>query len=385
MPLNNLQEQALTDNGYIYLVGNSPSSIASRDVWYTRPNADGSISSFSTQTNALPSANKVQAAAVAANGYLYTYGGYSTSPSNNTTSLYYSKLGNNGTPGTWATSANTLPASRSFLGQESVTLNGYIYAIGGEDTSSNATTTVYRASLSRIQVAGSLDLVGTNAQNLADGNSGGELTAGNTNIVGTIQATGNASFLQNVSVNANLTVQGDAYIGATLTVGGNVTLTTGVVTSGVADGATAIAHTLNTSVSYATSGDLLLAVENNGVKEFSIDRGGHIITGGSTPTATVNTTDAGTGATCTISGDDTAGQVTIATGTGTLLSGTECAITYATSFANTPVVILSSANGNASGRNIYSATSGDTTTGFDISFGQAPFSGTYIINYIVIK
>jgi hypothetical protein len=49
---------------------------------------------------------------------------------------------------------------------------------------------------------------------------------------------------------------------------------TGVIRSGVANGASAIAHTLDTGVAFSTAGAKLLSVKNNGTEKAAIDKDG---------------------------------------------------------------------------------------------------------------
>ena len=123
---------AVTHRGKIYVVGGDTTS-----VYYAQPNSNGSISSW-TSTTALPAAIK-QAGAVALNGYIYLVGGAVSSTSQ--TTVYYAQIMPDGTVGTWLTNGNALPAARSLLSV--VTLNGYIYAVGGYNGTTDQDTTYY--------------------------------------------------------------------------------------------------------------------------------------------------------------------------------------------------------------------------------------------------
>jgi N-acetylneuraminic acid mutarotase len=194
-------------NGYIYMVGNDQSagcdaqspSFVFNTVQYAKLNADGSIDGW-TATNGLPIAMG-SVSTVALNGYLYVIGGHNNTDVSQST-IYYAALNSDGTVGNWNTSSYTFPVAND--GQKSVVVNGYIYTFGGYPFNPK----VYYASGARVRVSGALDLVGGSGQTLADGGSGGELTAGNTNIVGTLQVMGSANFAQNMSVGGSLTVTG---------------------------------------------------------------------------------------------------------------------------------------------------------------------------------
>jgi hypothetical protein len=123
--------------------------------------------------------------------------------------VYYAPLNSNGSVGSWSTNVNALPAALD--GAKATSANGYIYFLGGSDGSSSVgstKTTSYYTSTSRVNLFGALDLVGISGENLADGGSGGQLTAGNTKIIGSLDVQGQASFGQNVAVNGDLNLSG---------------------------------------------------------------------------------------------------------------------------------------------------------------------------------
>ena len=256
---------SITSNGYIYAMGGSNGTTGQTAVYYSKLNADGSISSWTTNTNALPNA-AVCASAVLSNGYVYVLGGELGSTCSGVGStVYYAKLNADGSVGTWNTNASTFtgrdmhtsvvangyvyviggcfancgPTSTVFyaklnpadgsLGtwttssfalpdatdaQGTVIANGYIYVIGGRG-SAGGTTAVYYASVARVQLNASLDLVGlqggtSDPGDQSTGSSGGSITAGNGLFVGSFQVQGNASFAQGLSANGNLTIGGSA-------------------------------------------------------------------------------------------------------------------------------------------------------------------------------
>jgi hypothetical protein len=102
--------------------------------------------------------------------------------------------------------------------------------------------------VSRVQVAGSLDLVGINGGNLANPGTGGTLTAGDTTIVGSLNVQGQANFSQGVGISGTLGTGGDINTGGIYRVGGtaglnlacganigikSITVTGGIITAGV--------------------------------------------------------------------------------------------------------------------------------------------------------
>jgi hypothetical protein len=219
----NIQPSIAVANGYIYTL--SDSNLDGNKDQYAKLNSDGTIGAWALTTGLTPVANNVVGGATAiANGYIYYIGG--DSANGTATRTIFAPLNANGTIGAWscqgplaecttATQINTtaLPADREFMGSNSMAANGYIYIIGGYDTSNNLNSTVYYTSTARTSVGGSLDLLGTSLGangNLAEGDSGGQLTAGDTTIVGTLSVQNQASFNNGVSVNGGLSVSGSA-------------------------------------------------------------------------------------------------------------------------------------------------------------------------------
>lgn len=187
-------------NGYVYSVGGAVNGTDSTQVAYAKLNSNGTVGSWAT-TTALPS-TRSRGAAVVLNGYLYHLGGHNSTYWD----VYAAPLNADGTisAGTWTTQTH-MNTERRGLG--AVTANGYVYAIAGEN--GGAVTNQEYASPSRVRLGTSLDLIGINGENLADGSAGGQLTAGNTQIVGTLQVQDAAQFAGNVSVNGVLAVHAD--------------------------------------------------------------------------------------------------------------------------------------------------------------------------------
>ncbi len=192
-------------NGYLYILGGFNGTAYDNVTYFAPINADGTIGSFQT-TTVLPGTRGAGAAYVA-NGYIYFVGGATSS----TQGVEYAQLNPNGQIGSWTASNNQLPNPRGFYGYSFV--NGYMYVIGGYDGSA-AAATVYYTSTSRISAAGSIDLVGTSSENLADvgQTTGGSITAGNGTFVGDLNVNGLAYFNNNVTVNKELRVDGSTTI-----------------------------------------------------------------------------------------------------------------------------------------------------------------------------
>jgi hypothetical protein len=199
---------SVTANGYIYVLGGDDAGVPSTDVYYAKAEVLTGVGSWQLATSSLPS-GRIEAMASVMNGHIYLIGGNN---SGYQSTVYHSKIGLNGAIGTWGTDTDDpLPAARG--SGMMVTANGYIYAIGGFSGSA-ATDTVYYASTSRVQIGASLDLVGLQGQNLAEGGSnsagsvGGSITAGNGMFVGGLQVVGEVYMGGNLGVGAGLSVAG---------------------------------------------------------------------------------------------------------------------------------------------------------------------------------
>ena len=205
--------RAVTVNNTIYFVGGAIGTGTSQvNVYYTRPdpstgNTTGAWTSEATNT--LPSARR-NGALYYANNYLYYAAGNSGGVQPN---VYYAQINANGSIGTWSTqnTANDIITSRETVGYASG--NGYLYVMGGFN--GTQLTTVEYVSLQRIKVNGALDLVGRSNGTLAEGGLGGELTAGNTKVVGSLDVQDAANFQRSVNIAGNLSVgNGDLYFGS---------------------------------------------------------------------------------------------------------------------------------------------------------------------------
>jgi hypothetical protein len=196
-------------NGYMYLFGGNTSF---QKYQYAQLNSDGSTGSWTLSGTVLSSHRQFVSAAIS-NGTVYVIGGWNSS--NCLSSIESASLGSGGALGSFSTQTNSMPGGVC-TGEYAVTANGYIYTIGGEDTSGTAQSAIYYTSGPRLKVAASLDLVGLDSGSLAstgsqgNGSVGGTLAAGNTNIVGTLQVQDAATFSRGVAVNGTLTANSDA-------------------------------------------------------------------------------------------------------------------------------------------------------------------------------
>lgn len=191
---------ATVANGYAYVVGGWDGSTDTDYVRRAKINNDGTMSSWTNQTGVVPGGGDENFQTFVSNGYLYVVGGDNGSH----TSVF--QLNADGSVGA-AASLTAFPVNMGEAAAASA--NGYFYILGGSagsDGSSTVRNTVYYASTSRVKVGGNLDLVSYGGENLSEGGTGGQLTAGNTAIVGTMQVQGDATFARNLTIGGTLTV-----------------------------------------------------------------------------------------------------------------------------------------------------------------------------------
>lgn len=122
-------ETAFAYNGYLYTVGGYNGTSRLAEFRYASINADGTLGPWIT-ASALNSTTQYLSAA-AYNGYVYTAGGYTGSP---TSLVEYTELDPEGSLGPWNTDPTTSPYNTLpyYVDNEGVTVyNGYIYVIGG--------------------------------------------------------------------------------------------------------------------------------------------------------------------------------------------------------------------------------------------------------------
>lgn len=112
---------------------------------------------------------------------------------------------------------------------------------------------------------------------------------------------------------------------------------------------------------------------------------GHLISGGSTPGIAAGPA-ACTSPTVSVSGNDTAGTITVTTGTGCGATGKLATITFAGAFGSTPRVNLTPAGATAVALAAYVDNATVSTSTFDLdSTASASNTTTYIWNYLVVQ
>jgi signal peptidase I len=110
---------------------------------------------------------------------------------------------------------------------------------------------------------------------------------------------------------------------------------------------------------------------------------GHVITAGDTPVTEVMTA-LGPGAGVTIDGNDTAGTLTITTGSGGLTAGDLAKISFKQAFGKAPKIILSAQDDASQDARIFP--SGKTKDNYILKTGQVlPANTTYTFDYFIVQ
>jgi N-acetylneuraminic acid mutarotase len=134
--------QAVAYDGYLYFLGGAnTSSVPYSDVYIAPINSNGTLGSWASTTSLLDTRRSFGAAAY--KGYMYVWGGSTTdSHTGGVATSMYAPIHANGTLGSW-TSGTSFTTARS-VGM-SVQHNGYLYIMGGINTSGTTQTSVQSA------------------------------------------------------------------------------------------------------------------------------------------------------------------------------------------------------------------------------------------------
>jgi hypothetical protein len=116
-------------NGYLYIVGGESGSGLMNDVQHCPINGDGSIGTCVQQTNVFTTGRYGLTSAIY-NGYLYIVGGYNNGVLGD---IQYCVVNSDGSIGACVQQASAFTTAR--YGHTSIILNGYLYIIGGNNGS----------------------------------------------------------------------------------------------------------------------------------------------------------------------------------------------------------------------------------------------------------
>ncbi len=211
LPANRYKASAVvSSNGYLYVIGGAVSGgSAQSTVYYGLINSgDGSVGTWTTSANALPSVNYTQSTVVS-NGIVYVLGGNNGSAIN---TVSYATLNGGGSTTTWQT-ATALPGARYSAG--AVVANGYVYLVNGSDGTSNQSSVYY--------------------SQLPGGRTGSVFGAYSNTITGAlyVQNTDGSSFVNADTATSNLAVNGSVNVSSGLTVQSGGLNNIGLIVKGV--------------------------------------------------------------------------------------------------------------------------------------------------------
>lgn len=242
-----------------------------------------------------------------------------------------------------------------------------------------------------IQLSKNEDIAGNRPQSLTDQQlaelKGSTTVIGNSQQILDIQS--NAVFQGQVLVRNNLDVAGTVKVGGPLSlsavsVGGISTFGQVQINDSLTVAGTA---TLQRGLSVAGSGSFAGTLSANQINVTTLNLNGdlnvsrHISGGGGTPGRT-NGSALGGGGTASVSGTDTAGTVTVNTGSGPP-AGCFVTINFTRAYNGTPHVVISPSNSSSGGLNYYTNRSAGN---FSICTTNAPAaSTTYLFDYIVFN
>jgi hypothetical protein len=185
-------------------------------------------------------------------------------------------------------------------------------------------------------------------------------------------------FKNTVEVQGDIKIDRSAAIGGSLTVNGaaNFQNAVGISSNLAVRGALSVGGAL--SAASINVGSLAITTIN---VSGSLNFGGHIVPGGTAPTTQISS--ATSGGTVTISGNDTAGTVTINIGNGQLTPGELAIITFKTAFTGTPKVQLTPINSAASDLRYYATRSASF---FTVDTASPTTAGaSYVFDYLVTQ
>lgn len=171
---------------------------------------------------------------------------------------------------------------------------------------------------------------------------------------------GSTAIQKDLAVSGSLTVTKNAAIGGNAAVAGNLTV------SGQISGASLSVGSISISTVNVSS---------------NVTFGGHLIPQGTAPSAVPSV--AASGGKVSVTGNDTAGTVTITMGGGALHTGEMAIVTFKTSFGTTPKVQLTPINDVSSELGYYATRS---ATFFTVNTSNTPKAGaTYVFDYLVTQ
>ena len=139
LPQGILSATSVVYNGYIYEIGGNNNSVFLSSVYYAPINSNGSLGAWVTDTASPLPHTLGNASSVVTNGYIYILGGFNNSYFS---SVEYASINSNGSIGAWITNTN-YPLPQALDNTTAVSYNGYVYELGGNNSSYVEQSTIY--------------------------------------------------------------------------------------------------------------------------------------------------------------------------------------------------------------------------------------------------
>ena len=185
-------------------------------------------------------------------------------------------------------------------------------------------------------------------------------------------------FKSSVEIQGSLKADKQLDVAGSVTIGGTTTLqgAVGINSNLAVHGALSVGGAL--SAASLNVGSLAVTTVN---ASGSLNFGGHLVPSGTTPS--VAPSNGTSGGTVTVSGNDTAGTITITIGNGPLVAGEMAILNFHTQFSTTPKVQLTPITSDASALNYYATRSASF---FSIESSTTPTHGaSYVFDYLVTQ
>lgn len=205
---------------------------------------------------------------------------------------------------------------------------------------------------------------------------------------GTVETT-TARINNDASIGGSLSLQGGLTVAGASLLDGDISINGAAIYKNKVNSTTAlqIQNAAGTSFFTADSTNSSVTVTNlvvGGVAGATLTVNGHIISGNASGTTSIVAGAAAcTTPTVSLTGNDTAGTITITTGTGCATTGTLATITFGGAYTAAPKVIITPRQVNASNLQVYA---NPATGNFVLGTNTVPTNSTqYRYNYLIIQ
>jgi len=209
-----------------------------------------------------------------------------------------------------------------------------------------------------------------------------------------IQGGSGATAIQLIPNNSGAILIGGSGQTGAITIGQSTdTQTINIGTGATASGKTLTIHIGDAGVAGSTTNITIgstiagtVTVQSAATFNKAITLGGHVISANTTGATTITAGAASctSPTVMTVTGNDTAGLISVTTGTGCAATGVLGTVTFANAYGSAPRIMFTPTNANATGLNYYNGATSTTT--FTLDTNTIPVDATsYTYNYFVIQ